>query len=126
MLSYRLTGTTEDSGSTTTNTASLSPTTTPPQRSNGTESSRTMVRLEDGAALLICVFNESQDQLKFLSAEPGHGSAEQHGSSEVGRTSTIGMLLEYLERRGAPFTFRLSTPTDTAGIDITRMALSVQ
>ena len=126
MLSYRLTGTTEGSGSTTTNTASLSPTTTPPQRSNGTESSRTMVRLEDGAALLICVFNESQDQLKFLSAEPGHGSAEQHGSSEVGRTSTIGMLLEYLERRGAPFTFRLSTPTDTAGIDITRMALSVQ
>lgn len=76
--------------------------------------------------VLICVFNESQDQLKFLSAEPGHGSAEQHGSSEVGRTSTIGMLLEYLERRGAPFTFRLSTPTDTAGIDITRMALSVQ
>ena len=54
MLIYRLTGTTDRTGSTTTNTASVSPTTTPPQRSNGTESSPTMVRLEDGAALLIC------------------------------------------------------------------------
>lgn len=75
--------------------------------------------------VLICVLNESQDQLRFLSAEPGNGSAEQDGSSAVGRTSSIGMLLEYLEDRGAPFAFRLSTPADTDGIDIRRMTLSV-
>jgi hypothetical protein len=52
MLTYRLTGTTEHSGSTTTNRTSLARTTHPQQR--GAESSRTKVRLEDGAALLTC------------------------------------------------------------------------
>lgn len=76
--------------------------------------------------VLICVFNEAQDQLKFLSAEPGHGEAAPQASNEVGRTSTIGMLLDYLEGRGAPFTFRLTTPADADGFDLRRMALSVQ
>ena len=52
MLTYRLTGTTEQSGSTTTNPPSLSRDPHGRQQQAGAESSRTRVRLEDGAALL--------------------------------------------------------------------------
>jgi hypothetical protein len=51
MLTYRLTGTTEETGSTTTNPTSLNPA-NDPQQQRGTESSHPMVRL--GAALLTC------------------------------------------------------------------------
>ncbi len=54
MLTYRLTGTTEHSGSTTTNPISIRPSHQGPQPHSDAESSRTMVRLEDGAALLTC------------------------------------------------------------------------
>jgi hypothetical protein len=47
MLTYRLTGTTEATGSTTTNQNSLNPAPSGPQPPR--QSSRTMVRLEDGA-----------------------------------------------------------------------------
>jgi len=58
MLTYRLTGTTEYSGSTATNPTSIRRNAARPQAANGTESSRTMVRLEDGAALLTCGFGD--------------------------------------------------------------------
>ena len=54
MLTFGLTGTTGATGSTTTNQASIGPSHRRPQPANGAESSRTMVRLEDGAALLTC------------------------------------------------------------------------
>ncbi|MEU0156407.1 hypothetical protein [Micromonospora fulviviridis] len=54
MLTYRLISTTEHSGSTTTNPTTIRPNTAGPQPATGAESSRTMVRLEDGAALLTC------------------------------------------------------------------------
>lgn len=54
MLTYRLTGTTEYSGSTTTNPNSIRFQHGGRQAASGAESSRTMVRLEDGAALLTC------------------------------------------------------------------------
>lgn len=52
MLTYRLAGTTEDLGSTTTNPTSIRLQCGGRQAAHGAESSRTMVRLEDGAALL--------------------------------------------------------------------------
>jgi hypothetical protein len=52
MLTYRLISTTEHSGSTTTNQASIRPSQPQLQPASGAESSRTLVRLEDGAALL--------------------------------------------------------------------------
>jgi hypothetical protein len=54
MLAYRLTGTTEQTGSTTTNSFRIGPDHRGPQPASDAESSRTMVRLEDGAALLAC------------------------------------------------------------------------
>lgn len=54
MLTFRLTGTTEATGSTTTNPLSIDPGHREPQPASGAESSRTTVRLEDAAALLTC------------------------------------------------------------------------
>lgn len=54
MLTYRPTDTTEETGSTTTNPTSLGPANAHGNNKRGAESSRTMVRLEDGAALLTC------------------------------------------------------------------------
>ncbi|WP_192580476.1 hypothetical protein [Micromonospora sp. ALFpr18c] len=54
MLTYRLVSTTEDSESTTTNPITIHPNTGGPQPPTSTESSRTMLRLEDGAVLLTC------------------------------------------------------------------------
>ena len=56
MLTYRLTGTTEATGSTTTNPTSHQPAPPRQPQEQAAESSRTMVRLEDGAALLTCSF----------------------------------------------------------------------
>jgi hypothetical protein len=52
MLTFTLTGTTEATGSTTTNLFSIDPGHRGLQPTSDAESSRTMVRLEDGAALL--------------------------------------------------------------------------
>ena len=57
MLTYRLVSTTEHSGSTTTNPITIHPNTDGPQPPTSTESSRTMVRLEDGAVLLTCGYS---------------------------------------------------------------------
>lgn len=54
MLTFRLTGTTEATGSTTTNPPSLFRHERDQQQQNGAESSLTMVSLEDGAVLLTC------------------------------------------------------------------------
>jgi len=56
MLTYRLTGTTEASGSTTTNPTTINPDHSNRQAKRGAESSRTLVRVEDDAALLTCDF----------------------------------------------------------------------
>jgi hypothetical protein len=56
MLTFRLAGTTEETGSTTTNPFRIDPGHRGPQPASTAESSRTMVRLEDGAALLTCTF----------------------------------------------------------------------
>ena len=53
MLTYRLTGTTEEYGVDHDEPHQSQPANNPQQHS-GAESSRTMVRLEDGAALLTC------------------------------------------------------------------------
>jgi len=54
MLTYRLTGTTEHPGSTTTNPTSLRRDQRERQQQAAPESSLTLVSLEDGAALLTC------------------------------------------------------------------------
>lgn len=54
MLTYRLIGTTEASGSTTTNPTTINPDHHQPQAERGAESSPTMVDVEDDAALLTC------------------------------------------------------------------------
>jgi len=54
MLTYRLTGTTEDSGLTAANTTKCPPRPTGRRPHTGRESSRTTVRSEAGAALLTC------------------------------------------------------------------------
>jgi hypothetical protein len=72
MLTYRLTGTTEHSGSTTTNPTTLHPDRARPQAASGAESSRTMLRLEDGAALLTWDNCQAKVPLDFASAVFGH------------------------------------------------------
>ncbi len=54
MLTYRLIGTTEASGSTPTNPTTINPDHHQPQGERGAESSPTMVDVEDDAALLTC------------------------------------------------------------------------
>jgi hypothetical protein len=56
MLTYRLTGTTEESGSTAANPTRIRLSHPRRQAARGAESSRTMVRVEDDAALLTCGF----------------------------------------------------------------------
>jgi hypothetical protein len=54
MLTYRLTGTTGDIGVDHDEPTQSQPRRSRPATASGAESSRTMVRLEDGAALLTC------------------------------------------------------------------------
>jgi hypothetical protein len=54
MLTYRLTGTTEDIGIDHDEPDQSLPESAPPTRATSAQSSRTTVRLEDGAALLSC------------------------------------------------------------------------
>jgi hypothetical protein len=57
MLTCRLTGTTEASGSTAANPTRIHPSHPRRQAARGTESSPTMVRVEDNAAMLTWGFN---------------------------------------------------------------------
>jgi hypothetical protein len=85
MLTYRLTGTTEDSESTTTNPTSINPDHRGPQPANGAESSRTMVRLEDGAALLTCR-GSAADSRRCVSVRASSGT-------ELGCIRTVFQLM---------------------------------
>ena len=63
MLTYRLTGTTEEYGVDHDEPHQSQPANNPQQHS-GAESSRTMVRLEDGAALLTCRYRMEANSLR--------------------------------------------------------------
>ncbi len=69
MLTYRLTGTTEEYGVDHDEPHQSQPANNP-QQQRGTESSRTMVRLEDGAALLTWGFGWSR--LSESNRRPSH------------------------------------------------------